>query len=61
MYWNEDVFMPDISGGYVHLYKNSNGSQKGYSSISMDTENAVVLPELISMCVAVANDPEYSK
>jgi hypothetical protein len=52
--WHDKIFIPQFASGSVTLWKNKDGKAASFETISMDTPNAVVLPELVKACHAVA-------
>ncbi len=48
--WGDRVYVPQMNEGYVFVYKDKNEKAEKFSTLSMQTENAVVLPELVQGC-----------
>jgi hypothetical protein len=50
VYWRETIYIPVLSDGSVHLFRDIKGQKKNFTSIAMSEVNAVVLPELLQAC-----------
>ncbi len=51
VYWDDaHIYIPRLYQGKVILFKDHNGEGKEFTSISMEEENAVVLPEFLQAC-----------
>ncbi len=48
--WADRVYIPQYADGLVYVYKDNDGNSKTFTTISMQKENAVVLPELVQAC-----------
>lgn len=48
--WSERIYKPEFHQGTVILFKDKNGEASRIGDVSMDTDNAVLLPELIVRC-----------
>jgi hypothetical protein len=49
--WKETIYLPIFSAGSINLYKERDGKQTVFSTMTMTTPNAVILPELLKECV----------
>jgi hypothetical protein len=49
--WKETIYVPVFASGNIYLYKAREGKQKVFSTLTMTTPNAVILPELLKECV----------
>lgn len=54
--WIDKIYVPTYHEGYVHVYKEHGGKAKSICQISMATDNAVILPELIKHCYVRARE-----
>ncbi|MHB8667219.1 MAG: hypothetical protein ACYC7B_06840 [Burkholderiales bacterium] len=52
--WSDKIFIPQFASGNVILWKNKDGKAASFESLSTKTPNAVVLPELVKECYALA-------
>jgi hypothetical protein len=52
--WRDKIFIPQFASGSVTLWKNKDGKAASFKSLSTKTPNAVVLPELVKACHALA-------
>ena len=52
--WHDKIFIPEFASGSVTLWENKNGKATPFHTVSMAKRNAVVLPELVRACQAVA-------
>ncbi len=49
--WKENIYIPVFASGNIYLYKEREGKPKVFSTLTMTTPNAVILPELLKECV----------
>ena len=51
VYWSDHLYTPKFQSGMVILWQDKNGTSHQFSTVSMSTPNAVVIPELLQACV----------
>lgn len=50
VYWSDTIYIPKFSQGMVVLWKDKDGKGQQFSTVSMSTANAVVIPALVQAC-----------
>lgn len=51
VYWKDTIYIPQLSQGYVVLFKSKDGVGKQFTTISMEDSNSVIMPEFLQACV----------
>lgn len=51
--FDDNLYVPKFDSGDVILFKHADGKSAQFTRISMSTDNAVVLPELIKACAQI--------
>jgi len=49
--WTDTVYIPKLYAGSVYLFRDNDGKSQQFTSESMSTLNAVMIPELVKACV----------
>lgn len=50
VYWSDTIYIPKLYQGSVIIWKDENGKCEQFTSVTMSTSNAVLLPELVQAC-----------
>jgi hypothetical protein len=51
--FDDNLYVPKFDSGDVIMFKHADGKSAQFTRISMSTDNAVVIPELIKACAQI--------
>lgn len=57
--WSDKVYIPQYAEGNVYVYKDKDDKAAQFKTVSMKKDNAVMLPELISLCYKKFHGEKY--
>ena len=50
VYWSDTIYIPKMFQGEVILWEEKEGKSTQFTSVSMSTPNAIIIPDLVQAC-----------